>query len=421
MPQCTNGSQPQASAPAFFTFTESDLATFAPPILGFVTYALMGIPTGPIQTSDFCSTEPSTDLPTAADYAKLAFPPLAFLTGSYGRFGNQVRSDKFAQLCQCTPAQGQPSSICTSTWPTNHVFTDQGGAGSNFEIGTRFTSKVAQTLTTVRIWQTNAPSSIALTLWDANGTHLFGMNVTPVGQNSATDVTLTTPQNLLANHDYVLSICLAQGFPNLADTTNTPPSDAFIGYVSHTFATGCGNFPSGASGGWGPVQPLICQPGTPYNPPPALTPPAGWVPAPAAPTCGTTQDICNNLQTITNKLLTIETMVNLIQRQKVPFGYILGTASSGLTGNGTLVVQGIIGALVTLTTIPIQWGQTSDVPARSIPKYGEISFATIDGLTEPQQIHYSSQIFLGEGFATKINYTLRPGLVATITPITREP
>ena len=419
MPQCANGSEPKPTSSAFFTFTESDLASFAAPIFGFVTYGLMGIPTLPQSVSDFCAAEPAGDLPTAADYAKLAFPPLALLSGSYARFGNQVKLDKFAALCQCRAAPGGTS--CTSTWDASHVFTDFGAAGSNFEVGTKFTSLVAQSLTSIRYWRPSSGSAnISVTLWDGNGTHLYGEALTglAVGSN---DITLATPQALLASHDYVLSFCLGTGFPNVADGTNTPPSDAFVTYVSHTFNSGCGVFPSSASGGWPPIQPLICSGGSSsFNPPPALTPPSGWPSSPAAPTCSTTQDVCNTLQTITAKLLNVETMVNLIQRQHVPFGYILGTPSTGLTGNGILAASGIIGAVVTLTTIPATWGKTADIPSRSIPKYGEVSFATADGLLEPNPLHYQSELVMTMGFTTSINYTLRPGIVATITPIQRE-
>lgn len=98
---CSAGSQPQGGAPAFFTYTESDLAAVLPGNLGLIIWGLLGLPVAPQSTADFCNSPPPTDMPTAADYVKLAFPPIAKITGTYQRFANQVIADKWNVLCQC--------------------------------------------------------------------------------------------------------------------------------------------------------------------------------------------------------------------------------------------------------------------------------------------------------------------------------
>src|SRR6266849_5805296 len=118
MAQCTNGSQVAAGSPAYFEFSDSDLLTFATPVVGFVSQAMMGLPFGPQSTTTFCAIEPTGDLPTAPDYALLAFPPAAFIAGAYGRFGNQVKQDRFGQLCVCSsPGSGGSSAPCTIRGP----------------------------------------------------------------------------------------------------------------------------------------------------------------------------------------------------------------------------------------------------------------------------------------------------------------
>lgn len=116
-------------------------------------------------------------------------------------------------------------------------------------------------------------------------------------------------------------------------------------------------------------------------------------------------------------------LVTLIQRQAVPFAYISGASHTGLTGNGQLAVQGLIGAKVTITanapgTIGVQAGD---------PEYlwdaGWINWGSADGFSPRQVLSATTTLSLppNAGAYTLLGYSLAPGVVVTIQELAREP
>jgi hypothetical protein len=118
----------------------------------------------------------------------------------------------------------------------------------------------------------------------------------------------------------------------------------------------------------------------------------------------------------------IDQLVTLLQRQDAPFAYILGTAHSILSGHGVLTIQGLLGAKIELTTTPSTIGSESGSPLE-IFGAGWIAWGTADGFISREVIHHNPQLsFPAEaGQFTQLGYSLTPGVVATITEITREP
>ena len=115
-------------------------------------------------------------------------------------------------------------------------------------------------------------------------------------------------------------------------------------------------------------------------------------------------------------------MVTLIQRQAVPFGYIPSTSHTGLSGNGTIDISGLIGASVTVTTLPGSLGERGTSPVERFD-LGWITFGTPDGYPTSYRLERDSQIMLPArcGAYTEIAYDLHPGVVVTIRELTREP
>lgn len=178
---------PQTSAPMFFTFEESDFLSAIPGYAGLITVGLLGLPSLPQLTSDYCKVPPPTDLATVADFAEMALPLIGAATGAYQRLGNLIKARKWAEYCvhpsppiltgnvYCVPegrttnidwmvavipAQSKSVSITLNSWsgmpevwPTNHNFrpstyvyttdniddTGGGGAGGTDEGSYSFT------------------------------------------------------------------------------------------------------------------------------------------------------------------------------------------------------------------------------------------------------------------------------------------
>lgn len=126
--------------------------------------------------------------------------------------------------------------------------------------------------------------------------------------------------------------------------------------------------------------------------------------------------------TVLQRLDALFNLVTIMQRQEVPFAYIHGTTHTGLTGEGHITVQGLIGALVTLTTIPGNVGLQSGDPL-VYWEAGWINWGNADGSTPREFISASPQISLprAAGQYTRIGYSLQPDVVATITELVREP
>jgi hypothetical protein len=132
---------------------------------------------------------------------------------------------------------------------------------------------------------------------------------------------------------------------------------------------------------------------------------------------------CCPPDTSTSLLLTqIRDMVTLIQRQIVPFAYVPGTVHSGLTGNGELTVQGLLGVKIDPTSFPPVYG-TEDGDPDSLWLNSWIRWGNGDGWTQRERLTSAPFVSLPSvaGQFTKLGYTLAPGLVATITELVREP
>lgn len=102
-----------------------------------------------------------------------------------------------------------------------------------------------------------------------------------------------------------------------------------------------------------------------------------------------------------------------------PTSYALGTASSGLTGSGTVAVPNLYGVWIEITAHPASWGHTQESPNRYIPTFGEIHFSDLNGDSDGYQVHYLSElIFAPNRTNLFLRYSFRPGITATIHPLT---
>ena len=176
-----------------------------------------------------------------------------------------------------------------------------------------------------------------------------------------------------------------------------------------------------------------CKTGTPTPvapPAPSIQVQPVGTPLPPATISCNNADICTTLNELSRQLLAISqqlgfarTDIQLIQRQAVPFGHVTGTSHTGLAGAGSFSVSGLLGLVVVLTTVPGTWGLSDDVPQRYIPAPGSVAIGTAEGVSEvifcnePQSAVFPYAM----SAATVVNWSFKPGVVATITELVREP
>ena len=134
------------------------------------------------------------------------------------------------------------------------------------------------------------------------------------------------------------------------------------------------------------------------------------------------QPCCPPDPTAAGKLDSILRAVTLIQRQSVPFAYVASTAHSGLSGTGSIAVQGLIGVAVDVTTIPVALGVSAGTPLEYFD-LGYVTFGTADGYQHSVRIEHPAQLVIPPfaGVFTSLAYTLHSGVVVTLTELVREP
>lgn len=114
--------------------------------------------------------------------------------------------------------------------------------------------------------------------------------------------------------------------------------------------------------------------------------------------------------------------VTLLQRQLAPFAHVLGAAHAGLTGQGTIGVNGLLGVKLELTTIPAHYGVEVGSPDYHFD-LGWLSVLTPDGFIDERRVSAQVTSWMPRlmSDATVVGYSLNPGVVGTLTEMRREP
>lgn len=138
--------------------------------------------------------------------------------------------------------------------------------------------------------------------------------------------------------------------------------------------------------------------------------------------CDSIADLCVMVNALRGQVDLTKLQVDLIQRQHVPFAYVVKSTHTNLSGSGELAVQGILGASVSYSAPPASLGRTADTPARYFPAPVSIQFGTADGLQDWHLLHYRDGLVLCQsGAVTRLRYNIKPGYTATIRVLAREP
>lgn len=104
-----------------------------------------------------------------------------------------------------------------------------------------------------------------------------------------------------------------------------------------------------------------------------------------------------------------------------PNSFAEGTAHSGLTGNGSITFSGVPIALkVTLTTIPPALGFEVGSPSFYFD-VGYLSFSTSEGSYSQERLTLEQQVLQVPLLAGSVGYTLKNGVIATVTELLPGP
>lgn len=158
------------------------------------------------------------------------------------------------------------------------------------------------------------------------------------------------------------------------------------------------------------------------QPPPSITMPTyPNIPPYVVQTGCSTDDVCRLVQMVLNKLDALYDPIKATQRVAAPYGYVAGSVHAGLTGKGSFAVSGLLGLAVNVTAIPPGVG-LEDGQVVTYFSLGRLALGTTDGNQRDRIISHQHQLFLDcPPSATSVAYSLRPGVVATITELKPEP
>jgi hypothetical protein len=136
---------------------------------------------------------------------------------------------------------------------------------------------------------------------------------------------------------------------------------------------------------------------------------------------GTTVACCPPDDVSLGMLQAILNMVTLQQRQTSPFAYVPGATHSGLTGNGEISVQGLLGAKIS-ASVPGRAGIDFGNPD-TVFEIGWINWGTADGFLQRERLTTSPQLSFPPqaGSYTKIGYSIPPDVTVSILELIREP
>ena len=378
-----------------------------------------------IQLSDLCALNLADPvLPSAATFANAIRGDFVSIGQITDYIRDKLRYAAFVQGCTCNPAPtvcntaqevagGWTAGACaTGVESEGFEFTAIGDQCKGGWLYTPHTPMGAYSAQNVSLWSVTSGTKVA-------GPLLVN---TPGDIDSVTHFAWASVVTLVPTQHYVICIEKANANCYAFKSIGVPSTAQYTG-VGGKYASGNSTLPVTASGVMPGIEPEVCSAGSPTTPvsPTQPSQPGDTQVRPDW-TCVTACDIMARLQQVMDTIGWLRRDVTLIQRQHVPFGYIVGTPDVGLTGDGTLFVSSILGARIVVTAHPAGWGTTADIPARYIPKLGAIYFADAYGNQDERQIHYDEQYeFDAPGWATELLYSLRPGVTVTITRLLREP
>lgn len=174
-----------------------------------------------------------------------------------------------------------------------------------------------------------------------------------------------------------------------------------------------------------------CVPGVPTPVPyplPTLPPTSVIISPPSFPCsdvdpCGALQQILSIVSSMQGSLAVTRSQVDLLQRYKLPFAYIVGATHPGISGTGTLSIpSALIGLLLTVRSQP-----AGVITSPGVPVYerdlGWVSVLDRNGFIDEKRLTRSTQLWFPPimSDATSVGYSLNDSVTIDISELEAEP
>jgi hypothetical protein len=423
---CSNGSEPAPGAPLYVWITWLDAKAWLGSLWGVFSWLGLGAHASIEAVNTFCATEPTQPVyPGDATVLAAARDPIAF-EACLTYIEDSARWWVWANTCVCsTPAAG----TCYPVLNTG-ALGSTGGDSQNYRWGAELYAKVSGLTIygmTIR-FQAVGGGTFDIVTVDQHDSELHTETFAGVAGLHTYYLATPMPMNNTGSgniYDVIIRVPNA-GYHLYYNTSGAMPIDTTqLHYNKYIYQS---DLTSGMQELFNQTQafdPVICTADpnpAPYDPAPP-DPPDTDLPVQPTFDCTDTADLCELVNNLVVQVAATKGQVDLIQRQNVPFAYIVGTVHSALTGTGSITVQGLIGLLIQTSTIPAAWGTSTDDPARYIPSPVSVAVGTTDGDQDQHFCHLVEELWFPEdmGAMTRIHYAFRPGCGGAITELKREP
>lgn len=341
-------------------------------------------------------------MPSLSDWAALAVPFVAAVNGAYRRFGNQVKSDAWYELCTC--ADPTESTPCGSTG-------EIGGAIQLPVNGYTAISNVAllpegTTSLTMHLTVHCAAAGVQ--------SGLFGIRALGPGGNRLADI-ISSPTDP-GPYGWTEDVAIPPLSLDVSGTSSTlavlPAGTAGVQAVVSTPGLNRGDLFSNTSFDW------ICAPATVTPEPPVAVQPPPDFPLPPAPPSGCTiDDLCA-------RLFNLEQTFNLFFGSALPQlnSYARGAAHPGLQGDGVVqVAPACLAYRLDITTDNPGLGELPGTPPYLLNR-GFVVPIVSEGAERVQvRVTYNPQLIELPRFTLALGFHFGAGVTATLTELLRGP
>jgi hypothetical protein len=392
MPACPSGSEPKPGDPAYFYFSAYEPSWPVPNVAQWLTHAAMGIPDTPQPVADLCSIGPPDDLPTTADYVKLAFPPIALATGTYGRFGNLLRARAWADLCRCK--QTDYGMVIDTTLPADQI------AYRWFPLG-QYPDANQWVGTITYLGPNPTPFDYEFQLRPGTGPG-------PTYSQDGPSLWVQSGGTPTIGQSWSQTWA-AGGLLNVANRPINPVTDAFgvrIVVSAHQ--------PGQTYNVRFQLQALNVPAAAPAPTTPAA--PTDYPAAPVDPTCTTIADLCAQVAKLAHAVSVVDNKVSYLSRLTPPQVFTPQPVGAPIVGSHDLdAPPGAVGLVVDMTTVPVGLGSVGDSPIT----YWNAGFATLRTafgfLPSTRLTHRPMVIMPLPASVTGVTLELNTGISATVT------
>jgi hypothetical protein len=417
MPLCAAGSERKPDAPAYLILDASYAAQILPPPVQWLIPYVPFLQPISLSLDTFCSIDPSeVEIPTAVELVALVTrSPYAVAFAAGVKVASILHYFAWYTFCRCSddeplPAPDYPSAPADLPIVNPPQFSPPGGYACRTDVISVSCTGSDDFDGDYVAWPLGA-TSFRMTFQKNNPAYPLIMGIHPF--DSEADGSINSLSHRVACDPFNGPITVWGAATSHGDNWGIWDIPIGAGYRAVFRINGpLGSYDDVTSSGVISIE-WFCG-NDPTTPPTSFNPCVSCPPDPY---------LQGAIAQILGELSILKLQVDLIQRQAVPFATVDGDLHDGLTGNGEISVQGLVGVRVAIVdsiegTVSVTDGHPETLHGTGWIRWG-------DDVGWRERVFLSNEVTLSTPYVasamTKIGYSLPPGMEIDIVTLEREP